>query len=307
MMVEKTPILDKFTYIALFTGILVFGFPIIYALIAASLPIEDVSRVPMKMIPGDQLFVNLQTAWQRGNLGNQLLNSLIMAGGITIGKISVSLIGAYSIVYFDYRFRTLAFVTVFCTLMLPVEVRILPTYEMAANLFGPLQSVWDYLGLNGVVSWFANHDVEVTLELSLLDSYAGLILPLVASATCTFLFRQFFLTIPEELCEAAKMDGASAMTFFRKILLPLSKTNIAALVVIEFVYGWNQYLWPLLITTDSKMTTAIIGLHHLLPSPEDPPDWHIAMAGALIVMLPPILVVLFMQRWFVKGLVEKEK
>jgi sn-glycerol 3-phosphate transport system permease protein len=307
MMVEKTPILDKFTYIALFTGILVVGFPIIYALIAASLSIEDVSRVPMKMIPGDQLFVNLQTAWQRGNLGNQLLNSLIMAGGITIGKISVSLIGAYSIVYFDYRFRTLAFVTVFCTLMLPVEVRILPTYEMAANLFGPLQSVWDYLGLNGVVSWFANHDVEVTLELSLLDSYAGLILPLVASATCTFLFRQFFLTIPEELCEAAKMDGASAMTFFRKILLPLSKTNIAALVVIEFVYGWNQYLWPLLITTDSKMTTAIIGLHHLLPSPEDPPDWHIAMAGALIVMLPPILVVLFMQRWFVKGLVEKEK
>jgi len=307
MMVEKTPILDKFTYLSLFAGILVVGFPIIYALIAASLSIEDVSRVPMRMIPGDQLFINLSEAWHRGNMGNQLLNSFIMAGGITLGKISVSLIGAYSIVYFDYRFRTLAFVTVFCTLMLPVEVRILPTYEMAANLFGPLQSVWDYFGLNGVVSWFAQNDIEVTLELSLLDSYAGLILPLVASATCTFLFRQFFLTIPEELCEAAKMDGASAMTFFRKILLPLSKTNIAALVVIEFVYGWNQYLWPLLITTDSKMTTAIIGLHHLLPSPEDPPDWHIAMAGALIVMLPPILVVLFMQRWFVKGLVEKEK
>ena len=307
MMVEKTPILDKFTYLSLFAGILVVGFPIIYALIAASLSIEDVSRVPMRMIPGDQLFINLSEAWHRGNMGNQLLNSFIMAGGITLGKISVSLIGAYSIVYFDYRFRTLAFVTVFCTLMLPVEVRILPTYEMAANLFGPLQSVWDYFGLNGVVSWFAQNDIEVTLELSLLDSYAGLILPLVASATCTFLFRQFFLTIPEELCEAAKMDGASAMTFFRKILLPLSKTNIAALVVIEFVYGWNQYLWPLLITTDSKMTTAIIGLHHLLPSPEDPPDWHIAMAGALIVMLPPILVVLFMQRWFFKGLVEKEK
>ena len=307
MMVEKTPILDKFTYIALFTGILVVGFPIIYALIAASLPIEDVSRVPMKMIPGDQLFVNLQTAWQRGNLGNQLLNSLIMAGGITIGKISVSLIGAYSIVYFDYRFRTLAFVTVFCTLMLPVEVRILPTYEMAANLFGPLQSVWDYLGLNGVVSWFANHDVEVTLELSLLDSYAGLILPLVASATCTFLFRQFFLTIPEELCEAAKMDGASAMTFFRKILLPLSKTNIAALVVIEFVYGWNQYLWPLLITTNPKMMTAVIGLQNLIPQADDLPYWNVALAGALIVMLPPILVVLMMQRWFVKGLVDSEK
>jgi sn-glycerol 3-phosphate transport system permease protein len=200
-----------------------------------------------------------------------------------------------------------AFVTVFCTLMLPVEVRILPTYEMAANLFGPLQHLWDWLHLNSVVSWFANHDIEVSLEWSLLDSYPGLILPLVASATCTFLFRQFFLTVPEELCEAAKMDGASPMVFFRKILLPLSKTNIAALVVIEFVYGWNQYLWPLLITTNPKMTTAVIGLKNLIPSPEDPPDWHVAMAGALLVMLPPILVVLFMQRWFVKGLVEREK
>ncbi len=230
-----------------------------------------------------------------------------MASGITIGKITVSLLGAFSIVYFDYRFRVVAFATVFCTLMLPVEVRILPTYEMAANIFGPLQSVWNALGLDGIVSWFAGHDIEVTLEFSLLDSYAGLILPLTASATCTFLFRQFFLTIPEELCEAAKMDGASPMTFFWKILLPLSKTNIAALVVIEFVYGWNQYLWPLLITTNQNMTTAVIGLQHLLPSPEDPPDWHIAMAGALIVMLPPVLVVLLMQRWFVKGLVEREK
>jgi sn-glycerol 3-phosphate transport system permease protein len=307
MMVEKTPVLDLFTYVTLIFGIVLVGFPIIYALIAATLPLEEVSRVPMSMIPGDQLFHNIQTAWSRGHLGTQLMNSFIMATGITFGKIIVSLFGAFSIVYFDYRFRTLAFATVFCTLMLPVEVRILPTYEMAANLFGPLQSVWDALGLDGIVSWFAQHEVKVTLELSLLDSYAGLILPLIASATCTFLFRQFFLTIPEELCEAAKMDGASPMTFFWKILLPLSKTNIAALVVIEFVYGWNQYLWPLLITTNPKMTTAVIGLQHLLPSPEDPPDWHIAMAGALIVMLPPILVVVFMQRWFVKGLVEREK
>lgn len=307
MMVEKTPVLDTFTYFALIFGIVIVGFPILYAIIAATLPIEDVSRVPMSMIPGDQLFNNIGEAWSRGDLGTQLLNSFIMASGITFGKIAVSLFGAFSIVYFDYRLRTVAFATVFCTLMLPIEVRILPTYEMAANIFGPLQSVWDALGLDGIVSWFARHDVEVALEFSLLDSYAGLILPLTASATCTFLFRQFFLTIPEELCEAAKMDGASPMTFFWKILLPLSKTNIAALVVIEFVYGWNQYLWPLLITTNPKMTTAVIGLHHLLPSPEDPPDWHIAMAGALIVMLPPILVVLFMQRWFVKGLVEREK
>jgi len=306
-MVEKTPILDTLTYLFLMLGIVIVGFPIIYTIIAATLPIEEVSKVPMPLIPGDQFWVNIQEAWSRGDLGTQLFNSFIMAAGITFGKIVVSMIGAFSIVYFDYRFRTVAFVAVFCTLMLPVEVRILPTYEMAANLFGPLQPVWDALHLNGLVSWIAGHEIEVALEWSLLDSYTGLILPLVASATCTFLFRQFFLTIPEELCEAAKMDGASAMTFLRKILLPLSKTNIAALVVIEFVYGWNQYLWPLLITTNPKMTTAIIGLQHLIPSPEDVPEWNIALAGALIVMLPPILVVLFMQRWFVKGLVDPEK
>ncbi len=306
-MVEKTPILDALTYLFLMVGIVVVGFPIIYTIIAATLPIEEVSKVPMPMIPGDQFWVNIQEAWARGDLGTQLFNSFIMAAGITFGKIVVSMIGAFSIVYFDYRFRTVAFVAVFCTLMLPVEVRILPTYEMAANLFGPLQPVWDALHLNGLVSWIAGHDIEVALEWSLLDSYTGLILPLVASATCTFLFRQFFLTVPEELCEAAKMDGASAMTFLRKILLPLSKTNIAALVVIEFVYGWNQYLWPLLITTNPKMTTAVIGLQHLIPSPEDVPEWNVALAGALIVMLPPILVVLFMQRWFVKGLVDPEK
>ena len=306
-MVEKTPILDTLTYLFLMLGIVVVGFPIIYTIIAATLPIEEVSKVPMPFIPGDQFLVNIQEAWTRGDLGTQLFNSFIMATGITFGKIVVSFIGAFSIVYFDYRFRTVAFVAVFCTLMLPVEVRILPTYEMAANLFGPLQPVWDALHLNGLVSWIAGHEIEVALEWSLLDSYTGLILPLVASATCTFLFRQFFLTVPEELCEAAKMDGASAMTFLRKILLPLSKTNIAALVVIEFVYGWNQYLWPLLITTNPKMTTAIIGLQHLIPSPEDVPEWNIALAGALIVMLPPILVVLFMQRWFVKGLVDPEK
>ncbi|HHE75167.1 MAG TPA: ABC transporter permease subunit [Desulfobacteraceae bacterium] len=306
-MVEKTPILDTFTYIFLILGILIVGFPIIYAIIAATLSIEDVSRVPMPLIPGDQFWVNMQTAWDKGDLGTQLINSFIMASGITIGKIIVSMLGAFSIVYFDYRFRTVAFITVFCTLMLPVEVRILPTYEMAANVFGPLNSLWAALHLDGVAGWIAGHEVEVNLDFSLLDSYQGLILPLVASATCTFLFRQFFLTIPEELCEAAKMDGASPMIFFRKILLPLSKTNIAALVVIEFVYGWNQYLWPLLITTNPKMMTAVIGLKNLIPQADDLPYWNVALAGALIVMLPPILVVLMMQRWFVKGLVDTEK
>jgi sn-glycerol 3-phosphate transport system permease protein len=306
-MIEKTPILDAFTYIFLMMGILIVGFPIIYSLIAATLSLEDVSKVPMPLIPGDQFLVNMKEAWTRGNLGNQIFNSFIMATGITVGKITVSMIGAFSIVYFDYRLRVVAFASVFCTLMLPVEVRILPTYEMAANLLGPLQGLWNVMHLNGLASWFAGHDIEVTLNWSLLDSYTGLTLPLIASATCTFLFRQFFLTVPEELCEAAKMDGASPMTFFRKILFPLSKTNIAALIVIEFVYGYNQYLWPLLITTDPNMTTAVIGLQELIPQADDLPEWNVALGAAMMVMLPPVLVVLSMQRWFVKGLIEKEK
>lgn len=295
------------TYGFLMLGIGIVCFPIFYTFVAATLPLEEVSRVPMPLVPGDQFWVNIRAAWEQGNLGRQLLNSFVMASGITVGKIVVSMLGAFSIVYFDYRFRKVAFATVFCTLMLPVEVRILPTYEIAANIFGPLQWLIDTLHLGSIIQWWVGNDVEISLELSLLDSYTGLILPLVASATCTFLFRQFFLTIPEELCEAAKLDGASAMKFFSRILLPLSKTNIAALVVIEFVYGWNQYLWPLLITTDPDMTTAVIGLQNLIPQIDDVPYWNVALAGALLVMLPPIMVVLLMQRWFVRGLVEREK
>ncbi len=306
-MVERTPILDTLTYGFLLLGICIVCFPIFYTFVAATLPLEEVSRVPMPLVPGDQFWVNIRAAWEQGNLGRQLLNSFVMASGITVGKIVVSMLGAFSIVYFDYRFRKIAFATVFCTLMLPVEVRILPTYEIAANVFGPLQWLIDTLHLGSFIQWWVGNDVEVSLEWSLLDSYTGLILPLVASATCTFLFRQFFLTIPEELCEAAKLDGASAMKFFFRILLPLSKTNIAALVVIEFVYGWNQYLWPLLITTDPDMTTAVIGLQNLIPQIDDVPYWNVALAGALLVMLPPIMVVLLMQRWFVRGLVEREK
>ena len=306
-MVERTPILDTLTYGFLMLGICIVCFPIFYTFVAASLPLEDVSQVPMPLMPGDQFWMNTRAAWEQGNLGRQLLNSFVMASGITIGKIVVSILGAFSIVYFDYRFRKVAFATVFCTLMLPVEVRILPTYEIAANLFGPLQWLIDTLHLDSLVQWWVGNDIDISLEWSLLDSYTGLILPLVASATCTFLFRQFFLTVPEELCEAAKLDGASPMKFFYRILLPLSKTNIAALIVIEFVYGWNQYLWPLLITTNPDMTTAVIGLQNLIPQIDDIPYWNVAMAGALLVMMPPILVVLLMQRWFVRGLVEREK
>jgi sn-glycerol 3-phosphate transport system permease protein len=306
-MVERTPILDTLTYGFLMLGICIVGFPIFYTIVAATLPLEQVSKIPMPLVPGNQFWVNMQTAWHHGHLGRELTNSFIMASGITFGKIVVSMLGAFSIVYFDYRFRKVAFATVFCTLMLPVEVRILPTYEVAANIFGPLQWFIDTLHINDLIQWWVGNDFEISLQWSLLDSYTGLILPLVASATCTFLFRQFFLTVPEELCEAAKLDGASPMKFFTRILLPLSVTNIAALVVIEFVYGWNQYLWPLLITTNPKMTTAVIGLQHLIPQMDDIPYWNVAMAGSLLVMLPPILVVLLMQRWFVKGLVEREK
>jgi sn-glycerol 3-phosphate transport system permease protein len=184
---------------------------------------------------------------------------------------------------------------IFITLMLPVEVRILPTYEVMANVFSPLNALSSLLGY------------KISLSFSLLDSYAGLTLPLIASATATFLFRQFFISLPEELCEAAKMDGATPMQFFWKVLFPLSKTNIAALTVITFVYGWNQYLWPLLMTTQPSLKTAMLGLQELLPTAEEVPHWNVAMAGTLIVLIPPVLVVLFMQRWFVKGLVDNEK
>ena len=306
-MIEKTPWLDTLTYALLILGIGIVGFPIFYTIVAATLPLEEVAKVPMPLIPGDQLLVNLRAAWVKGDMGTQLWNSFIMAAGITIGKISVSMLAAFAIVYFDFRLRVVAFVSVFCTLMLPVEVRIVPTYEVAANLLGPVQSLVELLRLQKMIAWVSGHDIKIALEWSLLDSYPGLILPLVASATATFLFRQFYLTVPEELCEAAKIDGASPMKFFRHILLPLSKTNIAALVVIDFVYGWNQYLWPLLITTDPKMKTAVIGLKRLIPSMDDVPDWNVALAGALLVMLPPVLVVISMQRWFVKGLVDTEK
>ena len=184
-MVEKNPFLDFFTYVFLILGILIVGFPIIYSLIAATLPLDAVSKVPMPIIPGDQFLVNMHEAWTRGNLGTQIFNSFVMASGITIGKIAVSMIGAFSIVYFDYRFRVVAFASVFCTLMLPVEVRILPTYEMAANILSPLQALWDLLHLNSLMTWFSGHEINVNLNWSLLDSYTGLILPLLVSATCT--------------------------------------------------------------------------------------------------------------------------
>jgi sn-glycerol 3-phosphate transport system permease protein len=249
----------------------------------------------MPLTPGGHFFENVQAALVKGNLGIQLWNSLLVALGVAIGKITISILSAYAVVYFPFRGRMIAFWMIFVTLMLPVEVRILPTYEVAANLFSPFASVLRIFHL------------QLGLKLSLLNSYPGLILPLIASATATFLFRQFFLTVPDELCEAAKIDGTGPLQFFWHVLLPLSKTNIAALFVILFVTGWNQYLWPLLVTTESNMRMAVVGVQELIPQAEQLPEWNVAMAGALLVMLPPVLVVILMQRWFVKGLIEHEK
>lgn len=292
---EKNLPLDILTYTLLILGIASILFPLYYTVVAATLSLEQVTSVPMPLIPGSSFLSNLAAAWSKADLGNKLTNSLIVAVIITVGKISVSILSAFAVTYFDFRFRKFFFWMIFITLMLPVEVRILPTYEVMANVFSPLRSLFSLIGY------------EVKVSFSLLDSYAGLTLPLIASATATFLFRQFFLTLPEELCEAAKMDGATPMQFFRKVLFPLSKTNIAALTVITFVYGWNQYLWPLLMTTRPELKTAMLGLQQLIPTAEEIPEWNVAMAGTLIVLLPPVIMVLVMQRWFVKGLVENEK
>ncbi|MEZ4741964.1 MAG: ABC transporter permease subunit [Bdellovibrionota bacterium] len=294
-MIEHNPWLDRFCWLLLTLSIVLMCFPIYYCFVAATLSLSDVTHTPMTLIPGMDLLKNLKDAIGKGGLATQMLNSFIMASGITLGKISISMLSAFAISYFEFPFKKTAFWLIFITLMLPIEVRILPTYEIAANILGPFKKVGELF------------DYTIYWEYSILNSYSGLILPLTASATATFLFRQFFLSMPDELTDAAKMDGATPMQFFRKILLPLSKTNIAALTVIIFIYGWNQYLWPQLITTTDDMKTAVMGINNLIPKEDELPEWNIAMAGSLITMIPPILVVVFMQKWFVKGLVEESK
>jgi sn-glycerol 3-phosphate transport system permease protein len=294
-MVERTRSLDIACHGLLILGGLLVCLPIYFAFVVGSHTVGDVLAVPPPWLPGDRFLENAATAWQKGNLGRLLFNSLVVAVGITVGKIAVSLLSAFAISYFRFRYRMTAFWLIFASLMLPVEVRILPTYEAVANVALPLQWLFDWLG------------IEVTLEWNMMNSYGGLILPLIASATATFLFRQFFLTVPEELCEAARIDGASPLHFFRHVLLPLSMSNMVALSIILFLYGWNQYLWPLLFTTEKDMATAVIGLKHLIPQSDAEPAWNVAMNAALLVMLPPALVVVALQRWLVKGLVDSGK
>ena len=306
-MVERTPVLDAFCHAILVAGALLICLPIYFAFVASTLSLSEVQQLPLPWLPGDEFWENLQTAWTKGNFGRLFVNSAIVAIGITVGKVVVSILSAFAICYFRFRFRMLAFWLIFVSLMLPVEVRIVPTYEAVSNAALPLQWILDALGVGRWIGALTGHRVEIAVEWNMINTYSGLILPLIASATATFLFRQFFLTVPDEFCEAARLDGASPMRFLWSILLPLSVPNIMALSIILFLYGWNQYLWPLLFTTEKEMATVVIGLKHLIPRADMEPAWNVAMNAALLAMLPPVLVVTLMQRWLVKGLVDSSK
>jgi len=297
-MIERTPWLNAFTHLIMVIGLILSALPILIVFIASSHDLRTVNMVPMPLWPGGHLWENYVLVWEKADFGRKLMNSLFVATAVTCGKVVIAALSAFAIVYFKYRLRMVFFWLIFVTLMLPVEVRIVPTYAVASNVLSPFQTIFDFLGF------------AITFpEVNLLNTYAGLILPLVATATGTFLYRQFFMTIPDELAEAAKMDGAGALRFFVQILLPLSKTNMAALATIMFVYAWNQYLWPLLIVTEPDMTTATMQLKKLVPGPSfgAPPVWNEAMAATLLVMIPPLLVVVFMQGYFVRGLVNTDK
>ncbi|WBU52598.1 sn-glycerol-3-phosphate ABC transporter permease UgpE [Paracoccus sp. SCSIO 75233] len=282
-MIEHRPFLNFLTHLVLILGVIVVALPVWIAFVASTHEATAFSSGTIPMWPGPKLIENYSLMFDSGvstsgtpPIGLMMMNSLIMALAIAIGKIIISILSAFAIVYFRFPLCNLAFWCIFVTLMLPVEVRIVPTFEVVADL-------------------------------GLLNSYAGLSIPLIASATATFLFRQVFLTMPDELVEAARIDGAGPMKFFRDILLPLSRTNIAALFVILFIYGWNQYLWPLLITTDAKYYTIVAGIKRMADVVDGLPQWHLVMATAVMAMLPPVAVVVGMQRLFVKGLVETEK
>jgi len=309
-MIERTPILNLATHVILIFGLVIILVPIWLAFVAATQTLQAVNSAPVELWPGDQLWVNLQQAWAQSDFGPKFVNTLIVAIGVVVGKITLACITAFALVFFNFRGRVLIFWMIFITLMLPLEVRIVPTYAVAANALTPFQTIMDWTGISWLIT--ALSGVEVALEWNLLNSYTGLILPLVATATGTFLYRQFFLTIPDELVEAARMDGAGPLRFLWDVLIPLSKTNIAALATIMFVYAWNQYLWPLLVITDrASYGMVVVQLSDLVPDQlttgGGTPTWHLAMAATLVVMLPPIAIVILMQRWFVRGLINPDK
>jgi sn-glycerol 3-phosphate transport system permease protein len=282
-MVENRPILTFLTHAFLILGFAVVALPVYVAVVASTHDLQTLLTGSVPLLPGSHfienysaLLTNVSAAHGLPNYGHMALNSLVMALVIMAGKIAISILSAFAIVYFRFPFRVLAFWIIFVTLMLPVEVRILPTYKIVADL-------------------------------GMLNSWAGLTIPLIASATATFLFRQFFMTVPDEILEAARVDGAGALKFFRDILLPLSRTNIGALCVILFIYGWVQYLWPLLVTTDTGYYTLMMGMKRMVTAQDGVIAWNHVMAGSVLAMLPPILIVIFMQRLFIRGLTETEK
>ena len=282
-MVERRPLLDFTRHAVLIAGVALVMFPVYVALVASTLSLDQIMAVPMPLWPGTHAFENYAAVIAHGSalgssapVGRMMLNSFVVALVIACGKIAISIISAFAIVYFRFPFRRTLFWMIFLTLMLPVEVRILPTYKVVADL-------------------------------GLIDSFTGLTLPLIASATATFLFRQFFLTIPDELAEAARIDGAGPMRFFLDVVVPLSRTNIAALFVIMFIYGWNQYLWPLVVTTSEDMYTVVIGIKRMVAGGDTLVEWQLVLATAMLALLPPAFVVLAMQKWFVRGLVDSEK
>ena len=283
-MVERRATLGILAHVVLLLGVAVVAFPVWVTFVASTHTAAEIVQAPMPMLPGSHFIENYQTALlgtgksQGSNapVARMMVVSLISALVIAIGKIAISLLSAFAVVYFRFRFRQTCFWLIFVTLMLPVEVRIGPTYQVVSDLH-------------------------------MINTYAGLTIPLIASATATFVFRQFFLTVPEELVEAARIDGAGPMRFFIDILVPLSGASIAALFVIQFIYGWNQYLWPLLATTSERMYPIVIGIRQMISGGESANDWNLVMATAMLAMLPPAIVVIAMQRWFVKGLVDTEK
>jgi sn-glycerol 3-phosphate transport system permease protein len=282
-MVERNPALRVLSHTVMVLGLLIVAFPLYLAFVATSHTPQEIIQAPMPMLPGGHMIESFKAALFGGDGGGSdapvarmMWVSLVTALVITFGKIAISLLSAFAIVYFRFPFKSFFFWSIFITLMLPVEVRIMPTYKVVADL-------------------------------GMLNTFAGLTIPLIASATATFLFRQFFLTVPDELVEAARMDGAGPMRFFKDILLPLSKTSIAALFVIQFIYGWNQYLWPLLATTSEDMYPVVIGIKRMIAGGDAANQWNVVMATAILAMLPPAAVVVLMQKWFVKGLVDTEK
>ena len=283
-MVERSKTLGILAHAIMVLGVLIVAFPLYLAFVASTHTAQEIVQVPMPMLPGSHMWETYKTALMGSGTGagsnapvaRMMWVSLVTALVITFGKIAISLLSAFAIVYFRFPFKNFFFWAIFITLMLPVEVRIGPTYQVVSDL-------------------------------GMLNSYAGLTVPLIASATATFLFRQFFMTVPDELIEAARMDGAGPMRFFKDILLPLSKTSIAALFVIQFIYGWNQYLWPLLATTTEDMYPVVIGIKRMMAGGDSANEWNVVMATAILAMLTPAAVVMLMHKWFVKGLVDSEK